>query len=260
METKIIAAESAHFYDRAGSPMYEVQSRNGLMRPTTLADARKLDLVPSTTKVIGDTARRPGLERYWEDQLLDSALTLQIIEGELADQRKQRIREDAKEHSRKAAERGTELHKAIENYIQGNGDLVPDQFAAHVSKLDETLGQYGIDLWKGKAEHSFASSSFGYGGKIDWHNDHILIDFKIKDEIKNVKKLAWPEHCWQLAAYDIGIGGYSLWNHRRLINVFIGVDDCEVRIHEWEPEDAKKGWNIFEHLLAFWRLKNDYNP
>ena len=84
----------------------------------------------------------------------------------------------------------------------------------------------------------------------------IVIDYKTKAIVKGVKTLAFPEHCWQLAAYGKGLN----LENPRLINVFIGVDDCEVRIHEWEPEDAKRGWNIFEHLLAFWKLKNDYNP
>lgn len=84
----------------------------------------------------------------------------------------------------------------------------------------------------------------------------ILFDFKTKQKIEDGKTLAWPEHCWQLSAYAKGL---ELKNPR-LINVFIGVEDCQVRIHEWKPEDADKGWEIFEHLLAVWKLTKNYNP
>src|SRR5205823_4872596 len=114
-----------------------------------------------------------------------------------------------------------------------------------------------------KAEHSFASP-LGYGGKIDWHNGEILIDFKTKDKIDDKKQLAWPEHCWQLAAYERGIltqgFGFSGNPHPfRLINLFIGCDDCEVRIHEHSPEDAERGWRIFQTLLKSWQLKVNWN-
>ena len=37
---------SEHWYSRDGRPAYEVESAKGMMRPTTLRDARKLGLVP----------------------------------------------------------------------------------------------------------------------------------------------------------------------------------------------------------------------
>src|SRR6266481_8819203 len=86
-----IASESTHFYFKDGRPCYTVSRAKGDgERPTTLADARKLDLVPSYTEV-SKVAARPGLVAWWNDQLLDSALTLPMMPEELADDYKKRV-------------------------------------------------------------------------------------------------------------------------------------------------------------------------
>ncbi len=246
-----LASESAHWYTKQGAPMYEVEAKNGNMRPTTLADARKLDLVPSVTTILA-CAAKPGLEAWKARQILEAALTLPMQQGESLDDYATRVIEDSKAQGRKAAERGTDLHAAIEGFIRGNYDPT---WYEHCAKLGRTLSQYGIDIFQGKVEHSFASP-LGYGGKIDWHNDEIVLDFKTKANL-SAKQLAYPEHCWQLSAYWVGLR--DPYKFGRLINVFIGVDDCEVRIHEWTTKDAAVAWNCFYHLHEFWQLTKNWN-
>ena len=40
------SAESVHWYKQDGGPQYTVKAKDGSDRPTTLRDARKMDLVP----------------------------------------------------------------------------------------------------------------------------------------------------------------------------------------------------------------------
>lgn len=254
--TDALASENCHWYAKDGAPVYEVPRAKGDgMRPTTLADARKLDLVPSVTTILA-CAARPGLEAWKATQLLQAALTLPKRDDETVDEYAARVIEDSKAQGRAAADKGTQLHAAIERFISYQGVYVDIEWTEHISKLIGTLSQYGIDIFKDEPEHSFASP-LGYGGKIDWHNDEIVIDFKTKAKVKDVKQLAWPEQCYQLSAY--AVGALPLKNPRRLINVFIGIEDKEVRIHEWTPEDSDKGWEAFEHLFAFWKLQRDWN-
>jgi hypothetical protein len=261
-EPKILPSEACHFYTKSGEPMYEVPKAKGDgMRPTTIADARKLNLVPSVTSIIG-IAAKPGLQKWKLQQMLHAALTLPRLPDESTDDFAERVILDSEEQSKKAMERGTELHAAIEQYIQvGSIHIDNLKWADHCCAVQNTLKQHAIDIFSGKAEHSFASP-LGYGGKLDWHNDEIVLDFKTKARIEDGKQLAWPEHCWQLAAYDAGLSAstHRLDPVRSMINVFIGVDDCQVRIHEWTPEDANKGWEIFSHLLAVWKIVKGYNP
>ncbi len=279
-EAKTLAAESQHWYDKQGNPVYEVpMTTKAGMRPTKITDAVKLGLVPSWT-LIGNCVAKPGLNAYWENMLLDSALTLPEIKGENADARKKRIREDAKEHSRKAREQGTELHTAIERYIRTRE--VPDKWAAHAVMIRTVLEQHGIDIFEGQPEHSFAASIDGnwYGGKTDFrknrdpldHNNpvreqdlqNVLMDFKSKEIIEPKKQLVWDEHPMQIAAYGFGCFGRIhsskpwAWDAFRGLNVFVGVKDCKVIVAEHTPEDLEQGFELFRTILDFWTRKNRF--
>ncbi len=254
-----LASESAHWYDKQGNPVYEVPYADPSkgMRPTMLSDARKLNLVPSVTKIC-KMAAQPGLEIYKATQIIQASLTLPKLLDEILDAYALRVVEDAKQHSIAAMGRGKDCHAAIEERIRGQDNLL---WSSHLRKLWDTVKQYGIDLDVGRPEHSFASD-LGYGGKVDWHTNEITIDFKTKDKLTETvkgkvkdKKLAWPENVEQLAAYSRGLGhGFD----KRLINVFIGVEDCEIRVHEWTRQDYENGWEVFKALLKVWQIRNNY--
>ena len=50
----------SHWYDKDGSPRYEIEGKTGL-RPTTLRDARKHGWVPSVSTIWKDVVAAPGL-------------------------------------------------------------------------------------------------------------------------------------------------------------------------------------------------------
>ncbi len=258
-----LASESAHWYDKQGNPVYEVPYADPSkgMRPTMLSDARKLNLFPSVTKVC-KVAAAPGLEIWKDVQLLQASLTLPIQQGETVDDYALRVIKDSKAQSQKAMDKGKECHSGIEGFTLGALDPFA-WYSTHVEKVYKTLLQYGIDILKGNTERSFYHG-LGYGGKVDWHTDEIVIDWKTKDKLTEVvkgkvkdKKLEWPEHVEQLSAYSRGLHhGFD----KRLINVFIGVEDCEIRIHEWTRQDYENGWAVFEALLKVWQIRNNYKP
>ena len=74
-ETLMHASESQHWSTRDGRPCYEVQAKNGSMRPATLRDARTMSLVPSVTAIIR-CASAPGLELWKQQQVLHAALNV----------------------------------------------------------------------------------------------------------------------------------------------------------------------------------------
>src|SRR2546430_6066581 len=116
--TKVLPSEACHWYTKQGAPCYEVTAQNGTMRPTTLADARKLDLVPSVTTII-NSAAKPGLQQWKLQQMLLAALTLPRLGSESIEDFSQRVILDSEEEGKKAMNRGTELHAAIERFISG---------------------------------------------------------------------------------------------------------------------------------------------
>jgi hypothetical protein len=245
-----LASEAQHWYRRDGSPCYEVEAKKGGMRAATLADARKLDLLPSVTLIL-NVAAKPGLEIWKAQQLLQAALTLPKLPDETLDDYAARVIEDSKSQSLKAREKGTELHTAIEQYIQETAGIT--EWDNHILAVASTLLQHGIDIKDGRAERSF-SSKLGYGGKIDYaHDSGLLIDFKTTAKI-TPKTKPYDEHLMQCAAY-----GYGLFIPKfRALNVFVGIEDCEVRVFEHEWDDLSRGFSMFQDLLSFWKKKNNF--
>lgn len=247
--------EAGHYYHRDGSACYEVALKNGKgTRATNIADARKLDLVPSVTLILKEIAK-PGLEAWKLQQLLLASMTIPRELGETEEAYVKRVIAHSRAQSERARERGTILHGAIEQHIRG--ETVSPEWVQHCDAIRKTLDEgYGIDIFKSQSEKTFASS-LGYGGKVDAFNadDPWILDFKTKDTIDLKKKLAYDEHVMQLAAYAHGLE-LPLGSVRAL-NVFIGVDDCQVVVNEWTYWDLKKGWRMFVSILDFWRLRND---
>ncbi len=262
-----IASEQGHFYDRkTGAAIYEVAMTSKVgMRPTNIGDARKLDLVPSVTYVLNCMAK-PGLEAWKAKQLLEASLTLPRKQGEGLDAYAKRVIEDSKAQGIAAADRGTQLHKAIELFIKGVGT---SEWVVHLEKLDAALQQHGIDIHTGKPEHSFSASINGlcYGGKIDYHRndgERVICDFKSKETIEDKKQLVWDEHQLQLSAYAYGVFGIVTsnrdwkWDSFRALNVFVGCSDTEVRVFEHKPDDMERAFSMFQDILSFWSKKNKF--
>lgn len=244
-------AESTHWYNQKGEPVYTVIGKNGKERATTLRDAREHQYAPSVTTIIG-VAAKPGLENWKIDQALLSALTLAMNDGESLDAFMARAKQDAKEQSIKAAERGAAIHAEVESGFSGGE---PTTAYRSVRKALDDL--FGIKQWI--AEDSF-TSPHGFGGKVDLYSpDGIVVDFKTKDGIggKDASKLVYDEHGMQLSAYGCGLNFAS----PARVSVFIDRDNPEIVLcHVWEAESHQLHLGMFMSLLRFWQLSKDYVP
>jgi hypothetical protein len=178
-----------------------------------------------------------------------AALTLPREPGEPEDDYLNRIIRDSQEQGRKAAEKGTAIHAAIQGHFEG--EAIEVQWWPYVKgakeKLEETFGEGG---WI--CERSFAHP-LGFGGKVDLSDLSRVGDIKTK-EFSSVddKKLAWDEHAIQLAAYSAGLGGMK--TH---FNLFVSTTVPGLcHIHIWSDEEIERGWRMFESLLSYWQAKN----
>lgn len=169
-----------HFYDRAGRPVYEIPRADGTgYRPATLADARKLGLVPGITGVIKQLAA-PALEGWKQRQVALAAARLAPFDGADIDGYVARLLAESTERASQAAQRGTEIHAAIEAVFRGEDPIAHRDLA---DKVHATVCQRF-----GKCEGWIAEASFahplGYGGRMDLHHPEgsgVLIDFKTKE-------------------------------------------------------------------------------
>ena len=104
-------SESSHWYTKKGESAYQVQGKTGL-RATTLRDARKLDLVPSVTTILGVVAK-PALTTWLQTQVLLSALTLPRQPDEPEKDWLERVMADSKVQGNEAAKRGLAREEEI---------------------------------------------------------------------------------------------------------------------------------------------------
>jgi len=250
MENKVHPSEGGtHWYDaKTGEPRYTIIGKNGKERNVTLRDAREHGYVPSVTGII-KCAAAPGLERWKLEQMLHAALTLPRRENEPESEYLDRIRADSQEQARKAAERGTAIHKAIQGHFEG---IPPHQdYLKHVQAAVRVCNE-----WAGTipitAEQSFAHP-LGFGGKVDLWGDDFVFDFKSKEFTEDDKLNTWDEQAMQLSAYREGL---ELPEARCAIVYVSASVPGLARLIEIEEEKLKHGWIMFQNLLGYWRAKN----
>lgn len=256
MKASAYTSEAGHWYSRRGEPMYQIEGANGKIRNTTLRDARKHDLVPSVTTILG-VAAKPGLEKWKMQQVLLASLTLPKRDGESEDDYLDRIMEDSKEQGRSAADEGTKIHAAIQQHYENQKGYPYAEYVAGCNA--EIYRTFGDQKWI--CERAF-SHDLGFGGKCDMYAQNledfesgIVLDIKTKEFDDPKKVVGYDEHMMQLAAYRAGL----CMPKARCANVFVSrsVPGLTV-IHEWDEEEIQRGWQMFTHLLHFWQIKNDH--
>ena len=254
-------SEGGHWYDRKGNSAYSIIGKNGQLRPTTLRDARTLNLCPSVTTIIG-VAAKPGLDTWKQQQVLLSALTLPRETGEPEQSWLERVMMDAKQSSRVAADRGTSIHAIIQAFFEG---ALISEHMPMCRPVEEAIKTHFEELLL-LPELSFAHP-LGYGGKADLiaksrHDfDGVVIDIKTKETEDISKAEIYAEHGMQLAAYRMGFK----MPKARCANVFVGYKMVNgltqftgVKVVEHEADDLDRYWLMFTKLLEFWQLKNNH--
>lgn len=254
------ADQAGHWYKRDGSPAYTVIGKNGKERAATIRDARELDLVPSVTTIMQLEAK-PALTRWLIEQGMLSCLTLPRQAGEDDTTFIRRALDDSKQQTRKAADRGSWLHGLIEDSMRIGGRLCnrcPKEDEAFIVPVLNWIATMFPD-YRWSPERSFASA-LGYGGKMDLIGEHpdgrkVIIDYKTKDFVDHGKKLAYDEHCTQLAAYGRG----QMWEEFDAVNLFVSTRVSGLLVpYQWSQQEIGRGWRAFQHLLGLWRCRKGY--
>ena len=251
--------ESAHWYTRTGEAAYEVPKKGGGLRPATLRDARKLDLLPSVTSIMSIKAK-PQLTNWMIRQAVLSAMTLPRLDDETDDAFLKRVEQDRQAQGRAAADEGTRIHAAIETALLG-GSFDP-AYTKHVCGAIDALKSIDPDAaWL--PEKSFACG-LGYAGKVDLHAPEtdrhglgIVADFKTKDFGDGDKLKPYDEWGIQLAAYARGL----YMERADRYSVVVSRDNPGlVWVHKWDRETQPNHLQQFVSMLRLWQLDRRYEP
>lgn len=243
-----------HYYTKTGEARHWVDKKSGPgQRPTTIRDAKALDLVPGVTTVL-DVLAKPGLERWKINQAVHAVVTAPDIEGETLDQKLVRVLETERQQdqeSERAKDLGTEIHGAIEAYFSAN------------TEPSETIKPYIMPAieyiekrkpYRAVCERIVVGS--GYAGKVDlmlvFEDSYtLLVDFKTCKRLPT--NGSYLEHRLQLGAYAEAVEDGDM-----------AVDTANMYISTTKPgeiywstnADWKKDFECFEHVLAIWRHIN----
>ena len=248
-----------HWYSQDRKPQHFIVGANGKDRDSTLRDARKFGWVPSVTGIL-DQINKPGLNLWKQNQILLAALTLPKIPNESLDQFSERVITDAYKASGEARDIGGEIHADIERLFLGDAAVIHRETAQDAADAIKTF--CGCDTFI--PEQIVVGE--GYGGMVDLHNDLFCIDHKTKDITEKQwtdytsgknPRIAYQDHCMQLAAYHHALGGTD----KRCLNVFIDrVIPGRVIIHEWTTAEIERGFKMFMLQLYYWQIDKEYYP
>jgi uncharacterized protein Usg len=246
-----IASEGGHWYTQDGTPAYEVVGKDGSMRPTTLRDARKLNLAPSVS-AIGNCAPAPQLVNWKLNQVIQFAAENPRGELEGIQAYMDRIQGMSRDRGKAIMQLGSDIHGAIERAMTDTVWIPRPEASAAI----KTLGEWaGLDSWR--SEKSFCHP-LGFGGKCDAHKPGFVVDYKTKEDFVEGKILkTWDNHAIQLAAYRQGFGLHTA----RCAILYISTQVPGLtQLVEVSQDDLAQGWEMFKALLLYWQAKNKYVP
>ncbi|HPU86654.1 MAG TPA: hypothetical protein PLE60_15100 [Candidatus Latescibacteria bacterium] len=247
----VSVSTAAHWYAPDGNPNHGA----------TLREARKELLLGSITSIIR-TMAKPVLEAWKIEQAIISALTLPRIKGESYTDLAKRIAKDAQDEAGKAADLGSAVHAAIEQYAKGGSPERDDKIMAiaapAITWLSEAVETYCM------VEQPLADPAEGFGGTLDLYfktkaGEYLLADVKTQKTKKDKKIETYPEWCWQLAAQKHLVkrtGGQVT----HCINIVLSsTEPGRMEFKTWSDDDIAHGLKVFYALRDVFYLSRKYD-
>ena len=252
----------SHWYTRDGEPMHEVPRADGSgTRQTTLADARKLGLLPSVTNVLSVIAK-PGLTAWREQRVIDAVLATERTPGESEQYWRERVLSAAEEQTAEAADLGSAIHAAL------SGDAPPpENYAGAVAEAQ----RLAIQLCDGREimrERVLVHEALGYAGRCDLYAVHpadgdsavVVIDYKTRKSDPGKPMRTWESEPLQLAAYADCVADLN-YRDARLYNVLISTTEPgRVEVVAHEPSDVPTYMEAYRACLSIWCYLKGYTP
>lgn len=245
-------SDGSRFYYPDGTPCFEIAKKRGDgMKKPNINDAIDLGLLPSVTTII-KTMDKPALNRWLREQACLAVLTTPRREGEPLDQFVDRVLNVEmvdQEEARLAADKGTAIHAAIEDAL--NGKPYEPEWRPFVLPVMDILDACGKRAWSEKVV-----VGNGYAGRSDVLMDDgkvlTLGDFKTSQKIP--EKEAYAEHVMQVAAYAKTLGNTKNKRVQTAVIYISTSNPGQIMLHvqqEWQHH-----FEAFNHLLQVWRYLN----
>ena len=257
----------SHWYSLDGQPCHTVPTKDGGdKRNTTLRDARKLNLLPSVTNIIG-ILDKPQLTKWKMREVAKAAIAIPGPQGEEPVERfADRAIEAAMSQVGEAADLGSRIHAAIENLMRGSAEEPSEELKPYVKPVLDWMRQVGV-----KVTHSeivLVNAVHGFAGRVDalftWGDGFGkmgICDFKTKKTKPDEKVEAYDEHTLQLAAYAATHYGPEHLQHVVAANLFISsTEPGRLEVVKHDKAKLVAAYEAFTQMCAVWRFRKGYDP
>lgn len=267
-----------HWYDRHGNSRHD----------STLRDARKDNLIPSVTTVLGYW-KSPFLEDWGANQRLfqfcnyvvdrvadgersaEQALEyLRIIgdEDEKSDYRKQQlgmIKGLGHTYLNSTADFGTAVHLELENYNLDINYEVKEEYKVY---CDPYIRWYSENIKKVLyAERTMADIELIAAGTVDLTFEGLdgyiyILDYKTR-KISGRDSNDWRfKDCAQMSVYaEILRKELELDYLPKCISFGIATNNPgQISVKRWTEDDVKVGLEYYKHMVQCWCINNKYKP
>ena len=234
-------SDSAHWYTRSGEPAYDADLRR----------ARKELLIPSITTIL-KIIDKPQLTNWLMNTIIDMAAKTPRVAGEDDFAWIMRVSALAQIERDKPAQRGTEIHGMIEEYLL-TGEL-PDDSVGNGACLAIRGWLDGGGMTVLASEKTFVNVEEGVAGRVDLDLSGGIAD--IKTTKKPPKKKPWDNWVWQLSGYFISAKREPGPAYNLVIDSMTG----EFSYHKIEAEDIARGMDTFRKIRDAWIAVKGYCP
>ena len=249
-----------HWYRSDGTPVHTLQLPDGQgRRPTTIKDARRMNLFPSVTSIL-NILDKPGLEVWKQNQVALASLRTPKKPRESEEYWCRRVRGAAFDQVGKAADLGSAIHDALERGM--NGEAYNTELSVYVESVMKWKESTGIEIAEREIrivnlDHGFAGTAdvfFRYG-----ESGVGILDYKTKKTRPGVEVVAYDNQAMQLASYAATFWGEE--NIHRVVGANVFISSTEPgRMEVVKHDNLNRSWNAFKNLAALWRHLNDYDP
>jgi hypothetical protein len=249
-----------HAYTHTGEARHTQPTKPGAKnptRPTTIKDCKEQGLLPSVTEYLR-VLSAPGLERYKMMEVAGFCFDRPPIGDENREEYIAFALERAGDDAGKAADLGTRIHEALENYYLGKP--IESDMLDYVAATTEVVSSLGVKV--GGAETVLTNPEYGYAGTTDLmirHDGLGILDFKSKRTKPGQPCTPTETHPLQIAAYHMACYGEindTDWG----CNVYISTTEPgRVEVVKWDAQTLRTSWEAFQHCLALYRWRTGYD-
>jgi len=255
----------SHYYTKTGLAChYQPKKKGDGLRPTTVADARKLGLLPSVSTILGALHKEQLVQKMMEKVILEARASTKSTVPD--DQFVDNVKENAFSDWKGAQDLGTRIHKAIELNM-GPAGLVPeDDLAPYVLPAVKAVQDLGLKV--AAAEAVVVNAAEGYAGTTDLvgvmpDGREVVLDFKSTKTTPGKPVEGWDSQVMQLAAYHQAYWLEGDFDPRldAAYNVYISTNEPgRVDVLERTADELTEGYEAFLHVCGIWRYLNNYDP